>query len=191
VLKLGIPFLPRLLFSTLFIEARDSRPRPISRHLTGLRVEGRGKRVLTSEHGAIALQIIGGDATLIHPFSQTFVPDELGDLDRLINGCVLFVRTSYLVLIDQQEPLASSVLFCYTEYTPLKSIIQGAEPMNRTNVYLTEKQLERLHARAQHEGVSMAELIRRAIDVFLAWDDPAYVPTPTNPQKRNAHSSPL
>lgn len=62
--------------------------------------------------------------------------------------------------------------------------------MNRTNVYLTEKQLERLHARAQQEGISMAELIRRAVDVFLAWDDPAYVPTPPKPQTRNVHSSP-
>lgn len=61
--------------------------------------------------------------------------------------------------------------------------------MNRTNVYLTEKQLERLHRRAQDEGVSMAELIRRAVDVFLAWDDPAYLPTPPTPQKRKAHSS--
>lgn len=62
--------------------------------------------------------------------------------------------------------------------------------MNRTNVYLTEKQLERLHTRAQDEGVSMAELIRRAVDVFLAWDDPTYLPTPLKPQTRNAHSSP-
>ncbi|HLJ33147.1 MAG TPA: CopG family transcriptional regulator [Ktedonobacteraceae bacterium] len=63
--------------------------------------------------------------------------------------------------------------------------------MNRTNVYLTEKQHARLHVRAHQEGVSMAELIRRAVDSFLAWDDPAYVPTLPNPQKRNAHSSPL
>jgi CopG-like RHH_1 or ribbon-helix-helix domain, RHH_5 len=35
--------------------------------------------------------------------------------------------------------------------------------MKRTNVYFTEKQLERLHVQAQQEGVAMAEVIRRAV----------------------------
>jgi Ribbon-helix-helix protein, copG family len=61
--------------------------------------------------------------------------------------------------------------------------------MKRTNVYLSEKQLERLRVRAEREGVAIAELVRRAIDAFLAWDDPAYTPHP-KPQTRNAHSSP-
>jgi hypothetical protein len=61
--------------------------------------------------------------------------------------------------------------------------------MRRTNVYLTEKQVERLHVRASQEGVAIAELIRRAIDAFLAWDDPTYAPHPM-PQTRNGHSSP-
>ena len=61
--------------------------------------------------------------------------------------------------------------------------------MKRTNFYLTEKQMERLHARAEREGVAISELIRRAVDAFLAWDDPTYTPLP-KPQKRNAHSSP-
>jgi hypothetical protein len=50
--------------------------------------------------------------------------------------------------------------------------------MRRTNFYLTEKQVERLHQRAEHEGVAVAELIRRAVDAFLAWDDPTYHPQP-------------
>jgi hypothetical protein len=62
--------------------------------------------------------------------------------------------------------------------------------MKRTNVYLSEKQLERLRVRAAREGVAIAELVRRAIDAFLAWDDPAYTPHP-KPQTRNAHSSPV
>ncbi len=62
--------------------------------------------------------------------------------------------------------------------------------MKRTNVYLSEKQLERLRGRAAREGVAIAELVRRAIDAFLAWDDPAYTPHP-KPQTRNAHSSPV
>jgi Ribbon-helix-helix protein, copG family len=56
--------------------------------------------------------------------------------------------------------------------------------MRRTNVYVTDQQLERLRARAEHEGVAMAEIIRRAIDAFLAWDDPTYAPMP-KPQTRN------
>jgi hypothetical protein len=65
---------------------------------------------------------------------------------------------------------------------------QGNE-MKRTNLYLTEKQVERLKARSKQEGLSVAELVRRAIDTFLAWDDPDYHPHQEPPQ-RNAHSSP-
>jgi hypothetical protein len=62
--------------------------------------------------------------------------------------------------------------------------------MKRTNIYLTEKQHERLVTRAEREGVPLAEVVRRAVDVFLAWDDPLYVPTPPMRQTRNDHSSP-
>jgi hypothetical protein len=59
--------------------------------------------------------------------------------------------------------------------------------MKRTNVYVTDKQLERLHKRAEQEGVAMAELIRRAIDTFLAWDDPDYRPTALPPIRNGFH----
>ena len=36
----------------------------------------------------------------------------------------------------------------------------------------------------------MAEIIRRALDAYLAWDDPAYQPMPPTPQTRNGDSSP-
>ncbi|HEU5230349.1 MAG TPA: CopG family transcriptional regulator [Ktedonobacteraceae bacterium] len=63
--------------------------------------------------------------------------------------------------------------------------------MRRTNLYLTEKQIERLQGRAQKEGLAIAELVRRAVDAFLAWDDPTYQPTPLNPpQNKDSHSSP-
>ena len=62
--------------------------------------------------------------------------------------------------------------------------------MKRTNLYLTEKQMERLKERAEKEGLSLAELVRRAVDTFLAWDDPTYVPLPSR-SKRKGHSSPL
>lgn len=61
--------------------------------------------------------------------------------------------------------------------------------MQRTNIYLTDKQLERLRKRAEQEGLPVAELVRRAIDTFLAWDDPTYTPQPF-PQTRKSHSSP-
>ena len=61
--------------------------------------------------------------------------------------------------------------------------------MKRMNIYLTEKQSERLAFRSEQEGIPMAELVRRALDTFLAWDDPAYAPPPSRP-KRKSHSSP-
>jgi hypothetical protein len=58
--------------------------------------------------------------------------------------------------------------------------------MRRTNVYVTDQQLARLRIRAEREGVAMAEIIRRAIDAFLAWDDPTYAPVPKPPNKERA-----
>lgn len=62
--------------------------------------------------------------------------------------------------------------------------------MKRTNLYLTEKQLERLQQIAHAEGLAMAEVVRRAVDAYLAWNDPTYAPTP-RATTRNAHSSPV
>ena len=62
--------------------------------------------------------------------------------------------------------------------------------MKRTNVYLSDKQLERLRTRANQEGVAVAELIRRAVDTFLAWDDPTYHPGAPAPKKGSRTSSP-
>ena len=55
--------------------------------------------------------------------------------------------------------------------------------MRRTNVYLTETQVERLRTQAEKEGVAQAEIIRRAVEVYLAWTDPTYVSRPITPQK--------
>ena len=48
--------------------------------------------------------------------------------------------------------------------------------MIRTQIQLTEEQVRRIRALARREGVSMAEIIRRGVDDFLAsaelsWDD--------------------
>ncbi len=61
----------------------------------------------------------------------------------------------------------------------------------RINVYITSRQQHQLERRAEAERLPMAEIIRRALDTYLAWDDPAYRTEPCHPApKRNAHSSP-
>ncbi len=59
----------------------------------------------------------------------------------------------------------------------------------RITLYITEQQKKRLDKRSQEENLPVAEIIRRALDAYLAWDDPTYAPMP-KPQERNAHSSP-
>src|SRR3989442_3162109 len=53
----------------------------------------------------------------------------------------------------------------------------GNMPHRRTNLYLTERQLEKLHERSERERLPIAELVRRAVDAYLAWDDPTYLPS--------------
>jgi hypothetical protein len=66
------------------------------------------------------------------------------------------------------------------------------EQMNkeRTNIYITERQKRQLEKRSLSEGLPMAEIIRRALDAYLAWDDPTYQPIPSTSQTRKANSSP-
>ena len=59
----------------------------------------------------------------------------------------------------------------------------------RITIYITERQKQQLAKRSQEEDLPMAEIMRRALDTYLAWDDPTYAP-PRQPQTRNAHSSP-
>jgi predicted DNA-binding protein len=42
----------------------------------------------------------------------------------------------------------------------------------RTQVYLTEEQRQRIDALAEAEGVTMAEIVRRALDVYLGDEVP-------------------
>ncbi len=49
-----------------------------------------------------------------------------------------------------------------------KQQLIGGNTMIRTNVYLSVKQLEMLNQISKEKDISVAELIRRAIDVFLA-----------------------
>ena len=42
----------------------------------------------------------------------------------------------------------------------------------RTQIYLTEEQRRRIDALAEAEGVTMAEIVRRALDAYLADENP-------------------
>jgi hypothetical protein len=193
MLKLWIPLLAGLVVVAVLVEAGNGRPCPISSHLTRLRVQERGKRVLVCEHRTQTLQVIGGDAVLIHPVAHTFVPNELCDSHRFINGRVLLLGASDFVLVDQHSLLL--LLPFSAKIIPRNNVVcQLIEvyimPKQRTNIYLTQRQRRQLEKRCQDENLPMAEIIRRALDAYLAWDDPTYRPTPPKPQTRNDFSSP-
>ena len=44
----------------------------------------------------------------------------------------------------------------------------------RITVYITERQKRQVGKRSQEENLPEAEIIRRALDAYLAWDDPTY-----------------
>jgi hypothetical protein len=60
----------------------------------------------------------------------------------------------------------------------------------RKNIYFTERQTAQLEKRSRDEDLPEAEIVRRALDVYLAWDDPSYRLPPPKPRRRKAHSSP-
>ncbi len=62
--------------------------------------------------------------------------------------------------------------------------------LTRTNIYLDEKQLERLRAKSVASNIPVSEIVRRAVDAYLAWDDPTYHPTVIRPKQGTALSSP-
>ncbi len=63
-------------------------------------------------------------------------------------------------------------------------------PKERTTFYITERQKKQLEKRSREEDLPMAEIIRRALDAYLAWDDPTYQPRYPSPKTRKASSSP-
>jgi hypothetical protein len=46
----------------------------------------------------------------------------------------------------------------------------------RKNIYFTEQHAARLEQKSREEHLSEAEIVRRALDAYLAWDDPTYRP---------------
>lgn len=63
-------------------------------------------------------------------------------------------------------------------------------PKIRKNIFFPETQWGRLQKKSEQENLPIAEIVRRAVDVYLAWDDPTYQPIPPKPQTRKSHSSP-
>jgi hypothetical protein len=58
----------------------------------------------------------------------------------------------------------------------------------RKNIYFTEQQVARLEQKSRQEHLSEAEIVRRALDAYLAWDDPSYRSRdPVSHHERRSH----
>jgi hypothetical protein len=58
--------------------------------------------------------------------------------------------------------------------------------LKRTNISLDDTQLERRRAKSANDHVPVSESVRRAIDSYLAWNNPTYHPKPPVPRKGRA-----
>src|SRR5438128_12690579 len=99
MLEAGIAFLARLMRLAVVIETGEGKPCAISSGLTRLRIEASGKGELFCEDSTIALQIILGDATPIHPQAQALTADELCHPYSLISrGRLLLVPIDFVLV---------------------------------------------------------------------------------------------
>ena len=58
----------------------------------------------------------------------------------------------------------------------------------RKNISFTDKQVERLEQKSKQENLSEAEIVRRTLDAYLAWDDPTYGPNaPASNKEGRSH----
>jgi hypothetical protein len=66
----------------------------------------------------------------------------------------------------------------YSLYTLIGKYVKRKHAMRkeRMNLYITDRQKKQLEKRSQDEDLPMAEIIRRALDIYLAWDDSSYRP---------------
>src|SRR6266700_1070141 len=101
MLKPGIALLSRLLGFALLIEARDRHPCTICRRLPSLGIETGRKGIRFGKKGTLALEIVAGDATPIHPRAQARVSDELGGTYRPIDSRILCGVAIDFILVDQ------------------------------------------------------------------------------------------
>ncbi len=61
-------------------------------------------------------------------------------------------------------------------------------PKTRKNIYFTERQVAQLAKKAERENLPEAEIVRRALDIYLAWDDPTYATLTQAPDKERTSS---
>jgi hypothetical protein len=137
VLKARKALLARLLLFAVLVEARDREPCTIRCNLACLGIESVGEGKRFGENRAIALQIIPAGATSIHPQAQALVTDELGGTNSLINGRIVCLGASYLVLVDQQSCCLSfrlivrenvfTLLPSRTDNIPMDNIVSDKE----------------------------------------------------------------
>ena len=113
MLESGIALLARCVQLAILIETGDGKPGTIGTSLTGLLIETGGKTVLFGQRGTVALQIILGGTTLIHPLAQALIPDELDNPNRFIEGLILPLTGVNLVFVDEHRCLAFRLCFCY------------------------------------------------------------------------------
>src|SRR6266576_3578030 len=116
VLKLGIAFLPRLLFTAILIVPGDSEIGTVGTGLPSLRVETTGKGVFFCQDSAIGLQVVLRDVHPIDPQTYACVADELHNAYRFFNGSKLFLSAIKFVLVDQHAScsLLSDMVLLYT-----------------------------------------------------------------------------
>jgi hypothetical protein len=191
MLKLRETLLARFLLPAIGVEARDGKPGPISSRLSGLGIERTSKGRILGEDGAIRLQIIGVGASHVHPEAKAHVANELDGANGFFNGAILLFGAIDFVLVDQHCSCApfltygSIIHHSYTVYNRRKELCQ------RNDQASIVQNGKRSNYRSEEENLPIAELIRRALDAHLVWDDPTYAPHyPNPPQTRKGHSSP-
>src|SRR5947208_4149885 len=87
-------------------------------------------------------------------------------------------------------PLVSAILNIHPNREVCQGLMEAYMRKERINLYITERQRKQVEKRSTDEDLPMAEIIRRALDVYLAWDDPGYRPISPSRPERKGHSSP-
>ena len=59
----------------------------------------------------------------------------------------------------------------------IANVVYNGHTMKRVTYHLTEQQIEKLRVHSQETGLSVAEIVRRAIDVYLESSDSRRFPS--------------
>jgi hypothetical protein len=79
------------------------------------------------------------------------------------------VEFSYCLLVSRANLpflLGSAIIIYHND--GICQAERAYEHMKPTNIYLTDRQKESLRVQAEKEGLPVAEIIRRAVDAYLA-----------------------